>query len=170
MRIPTHFAGIVAALLMTAGISHAAQAEPLRLGYAIWVGWGPLFVAQEKGLFAKEGVEVELIQMEISEVLYSGLLAGQIDVATATIDTIVQHFDPEQPYACVMVSDESMGGDGIVATKDIRTIADLKGKTVAVLHRSVSHFYLNILLKEAGLTKAISKLSTSPRRMPVTRS
>ena len=53
-----------------------------------------------------------------------------------------------------MVSDEFMGGDGIVATKDIRTIADLKGKTVAVLYRSVSHFYLNILLKEAGLTQS----------------
>ena len=41
-----------------------AQAEPLRIFYFIWVGYGPLFVAQEKGFFAKEGVEVELINIE----------------------------------------------------------------------------------------------------------
>ena len=33
---------------------------------------------------------------------------------------------------CVLVLTESRGGDGIVANKDIRSIADLKGKTVAV--------------------------------------
>ena len=54
-----------------------------------------------------------------------------------SIDTIVQHFDPEQPYACVMVTDESRR-DGIVAAKDIQTIADLKGKSVAVAVRAAS--------------------------------
>jgi ABC-type nitrate/sulfonate/bicarbonate transport system substrate-binding protein len=52
MMIGKHFAGIVTALLVTAGASQTAQAEPLRIGYNIWVGFGPLFVAQEKGLFA----------------------------------------------------------------------------------------------------------------------
>jgi ABC-type nitrate/sulfonate/bicarbonate transport system substrate-binding protein len=28
----------------------AAHAEPLRISYFIWAGYGPLFVAQEKGL------------------------------------------------------------------------------------------------------------------------
>ena len=39
----------------------------------------------------------------------------------------------------MMVTDEFLGADGIVAARNIRTIADLKGKTVAVLYRSVSH-------------------------------
>ena len=51
--------------------------------------------------------------------------------------------------------DESHGGDGIVATKDIQSIADLKGKMVAVPERrSVASSYLNVLLKEAGLSEA----------------
>ncbi len=41
---------------------------------------------------------------------------------------MLPHFDPEDPYACVLALDESRGADGIVATKDIRSIADLKGK------------------------------------------
>jgi NitT/TauT family transport system substrate-binding protein len=144
---------VIAAFATWSGCGGTAQAEPLRIGYNIWVGFGPLFVAQEKSLFAKEGVEVELI-MSIPEALYAGLLAGQIDVSGATVDSILPHFDPEQPCACVMVTDESLGADGIVATRDIWTIADLKGKTIAVPHGTVAHFYLNVLLlKEAGLTQ-----------------
>ena len=49
---------------------------------------------------------------------------------------------------------QSLGADGIVATNDIRSIADLEGKTVAFAERTVSQFYLNVLLKEAGLSEA----------------
>jgi NitT/TauT family transport system substrate-binding protein len=80
-------------------------------------------------------------------------VAGQIDVSGATVDSILPHFDPEQPYACVLVTDESLGADGIVASRGIRTVADLKGKTVAVPHGTVARFYLNVLLKAAGLTQ-----------------
>ena len=38
----------------------------------------------------------------------------------------------EDPLLCVLVNDDSRGADGIVANKDIRSIADLKGKMVAV--------------------------------------
>ena len=41
MRTRTHLAGIVAALLVTAGGSQMARAEPLRIRYSIWVGYGP---------------------------------------------------------------------------------------------------------------------------------
>jgi NitT/TauT family transport system substrate-binding protein len=80
MTVRKHLAGIVAAFVVTAVGSQVAHAEPLRIGYGMWVGLGPLFVAQEKGLFAQEGVEVELIDIEIPEALYSGLLTGQLDV------------------------------------------------------------------------------------------
>lgn len=153
MRIGRRIASTVATIWVIAGLAGSARAEPLRIGYNIWVGLGPLFVAKEKGFFAEEGVEVELIGMEIPEALYSGLLAGQLDANIVTIDTVVPHFDPEQPYACVMVTDESLGADGILATRDIQTIADLRGKMVAVPHGSVAQFYLNVLLKKAGLTQ-----------------
>ena len=60
----------------------------------------------------------------------------------------------EEPLVCVLALDDSRGGDGVLATKDIQTVADLKGKSVAVLPGSISHFYLMVLLKEAGLSEA----------------
>jgi NitT/TauT family transport system substrate-binding protein len=50
--------------------------------------------------------------------------------------------------------DDSRGGDGILAINDIQTIADLKGRSVAFGHRSVSQFYVNVLLREVGLGEA----------------
>jgi NitT/TauT family transport system substrate-binding protein len=154
MSMRTRLGGIFAALLVIAGSSQVAQAEPLRIGYLTWVGLGPLFVAQEKGLFAKEGVEVELINMAVHEAMYAGLFAGQIDMIDATVDDMLPNFDPEQPYACVFTLTESLGADGIVARNDIRSIADLEGKVVAFAARTVSQFYLNVLLREAGLSEA----------------
>jgi NitT/TauT family transport system substrate-binding protein len=57
-------------------------------------------------------------------------------------------------YQYVVAIDDSDGGDGIVANKDIASIADLKGKQVAVNEGSVSEFYLNVLLAKAGLKES----------------
>jgi NitT/TauT family transport system substrate-binding protein len=140
---------------VTAGGSQMANAEPLRLRYSIWVGYGPLFVAAEKGFFAKEGVEVELIQIEDDTATLAALFAGQIHaLATATQVTVASNEPDEEALACVLMLDDSRGGDGILATNDIQTIADLKGKLVAFGHRSASQFYVNVLLKEVGLSEA----------------
>ncbi len=154
MRARQRFVSIIAAVLVAVGASQTASSEPLRIGYAIWVGFGPLFVAQEKGFFAQEGLEVELIDMALPEALHAGLLAGQIDVGSGTIDDMLPTFDRKQPYVCVMGIDESLGADGIVADRDIRSIADLKGKLVAFNQRTVSQFFLHVLLREAGLSEA----------------
>ena len=133
----------------------AAWAEPLRLRYTIWVGYGPLFVAAEKGFFAKEGVEVDLIQIEDHTAALAALYAGQVDaLATATQDVVVFNEPDEEAQACVLVLSDSQGGDGVLATNEIQTIADLKGKSVAFGHRGISQFYINVLLKEAGLSEA----------------
>jgi NitT/TauT family transport system substrate-binding protein len=153
MSARTRFAGNVVALLVVAGASQAANAEPLRIAYPIWVGNGPLFVAQEKGLFSAEGIDVHLINIEDTQ--HEALADGQIDAGAATINTTVLYAAKlEDRFVCVLAMDESLGGDGIVAHKDIRSIADLRGKTVASNHDTVGQFYLNVLLMAEGLTEA----------------
>ena len=45
-------AGAILLGLVTAG---SATADPLKLGHSTWVGYGPLYVAQEKGYFDEKG-------------------------------------------------------------------------------------------------------------------
>lgn len=155
MSIRKPFAGTFVAFLVAAGFVHAAQAEPLRLRYAVWPGYGPLFVAKEKGLFAEHGVEVELIEMEEHTAAFAGLAAGQVDAILGSApDTPAFSKPGEEPLGCALVFDESFGGDGVLATTDIGSIADLEGKSVAILYGSVSQFYLNVLLDQAGLAQS----------------
>jgi NitT/TauT family transport system substrate-binding protein len=147
---------IAAAIWITAGLAPAVEAAPLRIFYFIWVGYGPFFVAQEKGFFAKEGVEVELINVEDHTTAFSGgLYAGQVDAVTAVVqDAPGNSKRDEEPLACVLPLGDNIAGTGVVAAKDIHTVADLKGRSVAILHGSLQQFYLNVLLKEAGLSEA----------------
>ena len=148
------FRACAVALWITTSIA-TAHAEPLRISYFTWVGYGPLFVAKEKGLFAQEGVEVELINIGDHTAAFSGLFAGQIDaIAAGTQDVLTFAAPDEDRLVCVLPLDESRGGDGILATNDIRTVADLEGRSVAVPRGSLQQFYLAILLKEVGLSEA----------------
>jgi NitT/TauT family transport system substrate-binding protein len=133
-------------------VGGSAAAEPLKLAHSTWVGYGPLYIAKEKGFFDGEGIEVELIVMEDPKIRFAALAAGQIDVAVTTVDTVLNYLSEQQGYRYLFALDDSKGGDGIVADKDIATVADLKGKSVAYAEGSVSQFYLGVLLKEAGLT------------------
>jgi NitT/TauT family transport system substrate-binding protein len=74
-------------MLLGMVIAGGAAAEPLKVAHSTWVGYGPLYVAQEKGFFDEEGVEVELVVMEDPKLRFPALAAGQIDVAVSTVDT-----------------------------------------------------------------------------------
>jgi NitT/TauT family transport system substrate-binding protein len=140
-------------VVLLAGLAGIAAAEPLKIRYSIWVGYGPLFIAKEKGYFAEEKVDVELVNIEDPKEGFFALAAGRLHGVVSTVDTMVLYLKTGQEYQYVLALDDSAGGDGIVARKEIKSLKDLKGKKVAVNEGSVSQFFLNVLLKEAGMTQ-----------------
>ena len=131
-----------------------ADAGSLKLAHSTWVGYGPFYIARDKGFFKEEGVDVELVIMEDTPIKMGALMAGQIDLVASTADEFPIYMKPGKMLNYVLAVDNSKGGDGVVANKDITSIADLKGKKVAFEQGSVSQFFLNALLKDAGMTEA----------------
>lgn len=129
------------------------RAESLRLAHESWVAPGPFFIAREKGWFEEEGVSVELVDIEDVRIRASTLTTGEVDAITANIDEAVLHLGAEGAMRFVFALAESHGGDGIVAMSDIEDIAGLAGRTVAVQPGTSRQFYLNVLLREAGLSE-----------------
>lgn len=142
--------GAAAALL---ALTAQADAGTLKLGHSTWVGYGPFYIARDKGFFKDEGVDVELVIMEDTPIKMGALMAGQLDLVASTVDEFPIYMKPGIGLHYVMAVDNSKGGDGIVATKDITTIDGLKGKKVAFEEGSVSQFFLNALLRDAGMTQ-----------------
>lgn len=143
--------GLAAMPVVHAGI---ALADTVKIAHSTWVGYGPLYIARTKGIFKKNGVDVELIVMEDPKERFPTLIADRIQMIASTVDTALLYLKKPTDFQYVVAIDDSDGGDGVVAVKDIKTVADLKGRRVGVNEGSVSEFYLNVLLAKAGLKES----------------
>jgi len=147
-----HVLLLAAALLILPAVG--ANAEPLRLGHQSWLASGPFYIAREKGWFAEEGVDVKLVAVEDMGVRAGALATGELDAMVAMVDATVLHLTPKSELRFVFAVSDSRGGDGLVATNGIETVAQLKGRRVAVQPGTTGQFYLNVLLQEAGLAQS----------------
>jgi NitT/TauT family transport system substrate-binding protein len=128
------------------------RADTVKIAHSTWVGDGPLYIARDKGIFKKNGVDVDLIVTEDPK--FPTLIADKIQMIAGTVDAALLYLKEPTDFQYVVAIDDSNGGDGIVAVNDIKSIADLKGKKVAVNELTVSEFYLNVLLDKAGLKES----------------
>jgi NitT/TauT family transport system substrate-binding protein len=148
----TWILGVMVLALLIGGSAFAG--EPIKLGMSTWLGYAPLYLAKEKGFFHKRGIEVEIVVIESPADRRAAFAADRIQGMATTVDTHVMTAAAENPIPVkqVLAMDDSYGGDGIVAKKEIKTVKDLKGKTVAAqLGAGASYFWLNYVLSQNGL-------------------
>jgi len=131
----------------------AADAGTIKLGMTTWVGYGPLFLARDLGYFKEKGLDVELDIIEEASLYMAAVASGELQGNASTIDEIMKYRTPENCFKAVYALDDSHGGDGILAPADVGSIADLKGREIAMNEGSVSQFWFSILLKQAGLSE-----------------
>jgi NitT/TauT family transport system substrate-binding protein len=154
-NVALRLAALLFALAVTPVVdASVALADTVKIAHSTWVGYGPLYIARDKGIFKKNGVDVELIVMEDPKERFPTLIADRIQMIASTVDTALLYLKKPTDFHYVVAIDDSDGGDGIVAVQDIKTVADLKGRRVAVNEGSVSEFYLNVLLAKAGLKES----------------
>ena len=143
-----------------------ADRKVLRFSYNVWAGWLPV-IAANKGIkpndesvfFKKYGFRVEMVLMDDPVTARDAFAAGEVHTLWGTADMIVL-FAPElirdsrtSPRVVQQV-DWSNGGDGIVVRNSIKSVADLRGKSIALAQNSPSEYYLTSLLLSAGMKPA----------------
>jgi len=122
-------------------------------------GWNlPLWAAQRQGFFEQQGIAVELSYTPSSGALVSGLMAGRYDLALAAIDNLVATQEgqgdgaPLRDPDLVAVMGVDNGFLSVVAERSVATIADLRGKKVAVDSPNTGFaFVLRELLQTSGV-------------------
>jgi NitT/TauT family transport system substrate-binding protein len=133
--------------------AEAAQPTTVRLGFSAWPGWFPWQVAQEQGLFAKNGVTVDLKYFDSYTDSLTALSTGNLDANSQTLNDTLSSVSGGAKQTIVLVNDNSTGNDQIIAKPGINSVADLKGKTVAVEQGTVDHYLLLLALQKAGLSE-----------------
>jgi NitT/TauT family transport system substrate-binding protein len=139
-------------LLLASSVGCRKQADlTFRIGLGPWVGFGPLYLAQDKGFFRDAGLKVDLIVLTGLAERNSALQSNRIDALAAPVDSFVLAAGKNLGVRIVMAIDESNGGDGIVARKSVASFKDLRGKRVAFQRGLPSEFFLRALLDQNGM-------------------
>ena len=126
---------------------------PVKITMTTWSGYGPLFLARDKGFFKKHGLDVQLIVIQGLGERKQALAGNQVDGIATTLDIETQIVAAGIPLKQIWALDDSYGGDGILAKPEIKTIKDLKGKNVAYDFGTASHILLLSILARNGMTE-----------------
>ena len=124
------------------------------IGYSNWAGWWPWAIAESEGLFAANGINVELRWFDDYTASMEALANGRLDGNCQTLnDTISFANTAINGAVVVLVNDNSAGNDKIIVAPGINTVKDLKGKTVALEEGVVNDFLLSLALEKYGLSR-----------------
>lgn len=147
-------ASLALASLSLAALAVPAAAETVKIGVQPWLGYGPLWIADQKGFFKENGVDVQLINFTWDQDVAAALASGNIQVISAATNTVILNMNNGVDLKAFMIMDGSTTADAVLAGKDVATITDLKGKSVAYEKGSTSDLLINYALNSNGLTLA----------------
>ncbi|WP_019818969.1 ABC transporter substrate-binding protein [Saccharomonospora saliphila] len=136
------------------------------VGYVQLPIFAPLFVAQDKGYFADEGIQVNLEKVKSGQdaiplassgkldAVLAGFSAGMFSAINSGLDVKVvgsmgvADGDTERPPSALVVRQE------LIDSGEVSSLADLKGRKIGALggESATSAFYVGMALEEAGLS------------------
>jgi ABC-type nitrate/sulfonate/bicarbonate transport system substrate-binding protein len=118
----------------------------------------PTWLAIDKGIFAKHGLDVTLDRTEGSMVQIQDMMADKYQIATTSIDNIIAYAEGQgpakldKPFDMVAVMGVHSGLNSVVTRPEIKSFADIKGKAVAVDAPNTGYaFVLFKILADHGL-------------------
>jgi NitT/TauT family transport system substrate-binding protein len=144
----------------------AATGEPvhLKVGTLGYMSNGPVFIAQDEGLFAEQGLEVELIDFGFTERdMVAASMQGQIDAMTVAMSVAVLS-GIEQGANARYVADkgfanpEACASDGFLARKELleagtlEDLSNLRGMTIVSRTGNIIEYVTDKLLERAALS------------------
>jgi ABC-type nitrate/sulfonate/bicarbonate transport system substrate-binding protein len=114
------------------------------------VSW-PIYVAQEKGFLAKEGIQLKSVRTNKAIV---GLIAGSFDVINAEASTAILAA-AKGANVVVTYALSERPSQYMVLSKGLTTLSDLEGKTIGVFQLpSVGQLFIEKYLQKKGVDLA----------------
>jgi len=147
-------------VLMTAG--KTVSAEKVTIGHLPIVPSLPTYVAMEKGFFAEEGLEVELVPFQSGTAIIDALVAGRIDANCMSAITghwfAAQNAPDKFKIFLVYAAGSNVDNTMVVVVKEdspLQGLQDLKGKKVGTFPGATS----------VALAKAIIRTQMDPEKV-----
>lgn len=144
----------------------AQSNAPIRIGYSDWPGWVAWQVAIEKGWFKDAGLNVEFKWFDYSASI-SAFSANQLDAVTVSNGDSLLIASGGTQSVMILATDYSAGNDVIIAKNGIHSVADLKGKSIAIEKGLVDHLLLATALQDANIaTSEVHLVNAMSNELP----
>src|ERR1044071_316668 len=136
--------------------SPAMAQEKIRIAWAgVSPANNPIWIMQEKKLMQRQGVDPEIISISASPIVAQALIAGEIDVTSTSVPTLVTSRLAGADMVMILGIVRSFV-DHIITTQNITNPDQLRGKTGGVNRIGSA--------SDTGLRFALRKLGIDPDR------
>ena len=139
--------------------------RPIKVAIVLWGGYAGGIMANgglapnKDSVFTKDfGVQVEMLQIDdftkSRDAFRAGGDRGGVDIMWSTVDAYALEYgglSKLNPKAIIQY-DWSRGGDAIAVDASIKSVRDLKGKSLACAEATPSHYFALYVLTQGGLT------------------
>jgi NitT/TauT family transport system substrate-binding protein len=126
--------------------------KPIRLGIPLWVPNFLAYIAQEKGYFKKNNVDVNLTTMQYTDDVINAYANGEFDGIFGVYSDLIIEQSSGVNTKIVYNIDTSNTADAIVGRGN--NLSDVQGKKIGVAGiNSFSHLFVLKSLEKVGLTE-----------------
>lgn len=125
--------------------------EPLRIAAHGWLGYAPLFLARDLDYLPRNEIHLmeSLSAGDSMELLRGNVVHG----AGLTLDEALRLLDEGLDLRIVLIFNQSLGADVLLARGDIRTLPELAGRRIGAETNTVGMLMVDTVLKTAGLSR-----------------
>lgn len=119
-----------------------------------WPGYEYFYLAEQAGLAREQGVSLSTVEFADPQAIVHAYLRGDLAIAQLTTVEAVDICArvPDRCPVVVLVLDESVGGDQVMARQGITAIEQLRGKRVGVTLSTLGPYVLSRALELQGLS------------------
>ena len=140
--------------LIVVALTGMAQARTYKIGVTGWTGWSPTHVAEAKGFWQEQGLDVKVFTFPGNIAVDAALKNKRIDIGFEMLGTAVGLYLEGVPVVIIAETDWSHGGDKIIVKQE-GPAADLKAKPIGVyLNQPSVTYFLKHYLASLGLKLA----------------
>ena len=156
---------LAAVLAVAALVTQAA--EKVRIGYIALPSQAPSFIAQERGYFAAEGLDAELVAFQAAQAMAVAIASGDIDFGVTAVSggllNLAARGDAVRIIGGALEEAEGVPGHKILASKaafdaGLQSPMDLDGKSFAITTQGSSFEYMGqqVAARNGGAVKTVA--------------
>ena len=144
------------AMALLAATGRAAAVDHIKIGTLFTAGGGPLYLAVEKGFFAEQGIEAELVPFDAGQPVAVATVAGAIDFGAAGITSALYTFAGQNELRIIAGNEYDSAvhhSSGVIASKaayakGLVALKDLGGHSIGLTQIGSSYHYAVAILAE----------------------